>query len=76
MLTKLIKWFKHTINTITIEPVIFFYLIGTHILLGAQIPTNILMYKICRFEEGFDDEVCNNLGDPANEDVQENVQIR
>jgi hypothetical protein len=39
-------WLLGTLRTITIEPVIFFFLIGNFILYGAQIPTNILIYKV------------------------------
>ncbi len=46
MLNKLRDWLIGTLRTITIEPVIFFFLIGNFILFGAQIPTNILIYKV------------------------------
>jgi len=60
----------------TIEPVIFFFVAGYYVLFGAQIPTNILMYKICHVELGHDDSICNNMGSPGNEEIQEKVQIR
>jgi len=61
-------------KSITIEPVIFFYILGSYSVTGIQVTTNVMMYKICSVEMGLDDSVCENLGDHLS--VQEKVQIR
>ena len=63
------------IKTITIEPVIFLFIVGTYILMGSQIPTNILIYKICHIELNYTEEVCEHLGDDSNRDTEEEVQV-
>ena len=64
------------LKTITLEPVIFFFLVGTFILNGAQIPTNILIYKICHVELNHTEEICANLGNDAYNGIENDVQIR
>jgi hypothetical protein len=38
------------IKTITVEPVILLYMGGIFLLWGSQIPTNVLILKICKYE--------------------------
>ena len=61
------------LKTITVEPVIFLFMLGFFTLNGAQIPTNILILKICRFERNLTQDICDNLGDEANKKIQEEV---
>ena len=75
MTDKLKNTISAFLKTITIEPVIFLFIMGNYILLGSQIPTNILIYKICHIELNNTEEVCNNLGDESNKLVQDEVQI-
>ena len=72
MLTRISGFLK----TITIEPVIFLFLVGTFILQGAQIPTNILIYKICHVELNHTEEICENLGKNEYSDIENEVQVR
>ena len=62
-------------KTVTIEPVIFLFILGNYILLGSQVPTNILMYKICFYEMNHTEHICENLGDESNKAIEELVQI-
>ena len=63
------------LKSITVEPVIFFFLLGMFILNGAQVPTNILVYKVCHYEMNFTESICENLGDEANKDIEQEVRI-
>ena len=65
--------FFNELKTITVEPVIFLFILGIFTLNGAQIPTNILIYKICRFERNLTQEICDNLGEEANQKIEEEV---
>ena len=64
------------LKTFTIEPVIFFFILGNYIVLGSQVPTNILIYKICFYEMNYTQQVCDNLGDESNKAIEELVQKR
>ena len=75
MIKNLSKGISETLQTITIEPVIFLFSLGTFILSGAQIPTNILIYKICYIELNHTKDTCEHLGDDSNELIQEEVQV-
>ena len=75
MTSKLRNTISDFLKTITIEPVIFLFILGNFILVGSQIPTNILIYKICHIELNNTEEVCGNLGDESNKLVQDEVQI-
>ena len=44
------------------------------ILSGAQVQTNLLMWKICHLEMNYEENVCKNL--TTHEDIQNKVQIR
>ncbi len=34
---------------------------GASIVLGSSVNTNMLIYKVCRYELGYNDTVCDNL---------------
>jgi MFS transporter, PCFT/HCP family, solute carrier family 46 (folate transporter), member 1 len=63
-----------TLRTFTIEPVIFFFILGNYILQGSQVPTNILIFKICRYELNYTQEICDNLGEDRYADIEDQVQ--
>ena len=62
------------LKNVTVEPVIFFFLLGMFTLYGAQVPTNILIYKVCRFEMNHTDAICENLGDEENKEIEQEVK--
>ena len=76
MIQKLKEWISKQWKTVTIEPMIFLFILGMSILNGAQIPTNILIVKICNYELNYTAEICNNLGEDSNKDIQDDIQIR
>jgi MFS family permease len=76
MIFALSKVISDTLKTITIEPVIFLFQLGSFILSGAQIPTNVLIYKICHIELNYTNDICDNLGDDSNKLIQEEVQVQ
>ena len=71
---KILESLLSTLKTFTIEPVIFFFILGNYILIGSQVPTNILIYKICRYELNYAEEICNNLGDESQKNIEDEVQ--
>ena len=70
------EWISGQLRTITIEPMMFLFIFGFAILIGAQIPTNILIYKICKVELNNTEEICNNLSEDSNKEIQDDVQTR
>jgi len=51
---------KRQVHTITIEPVVAFYIIGYGIIYGAQINTDLLYWKTC-LELGYPETLCDNI---------------
>ena len=72
VLWRISKFFR----SFTIEPVIFMYIFSIFLVNGAEINTNLLMWKVCKIEMGLEDDVCENLSADENEDVQTDVQKR
>jgi PCFT/HCP family folate transporter-like MFS transporter 1/3 len=66
----LLRQFK----SITIEPALFVYTFGLGIVLGAQITTNLLIWKICHLELNYPEEICGNLSIEANQKIEGLVQ--
>ena len=67
LLTKLV-------NFISLEPMVFFVQFGFAILNGAQIQTDLLLWKICHLELKYPETICSNLTldiyDSINDEVQ------
>ena len=49
------------ISGITIEPVILLMALAFSVMNGAQVQTNLLMWKICHVEMKYDEVICGNL---------------
>jgi len=43
------------------EPVLFFTILGWSVIYGAEITTNLMMWKICRLQLNHSEEICQNL---------------
>ncbi len=66
---------KNEFKSITIEPVILLFMGGLFIIQGAQLNTNLLIWKICTIEKNYSSEICDNLTldkyDDQNTEVQQ-----
>ena len=58
---KVSEFFLNQIKSLTIEPLIFLYSFGLCVTSGAQITTNLLIWKICRDRLEYSEETCGNL---------------
>ena len=67
---------KDSLRTISLEPVIFLYIIGIFLDRGAEVKTQLMLWKICRFEFGYNDTICDNLDADENDAIQSDVQTR
>ena len=65
---------QHEISTITIEPVVFFFILSLKVDFGAQISTNLLIWKVCHLELNYTEDICSNLTLDENEYINEEVQ--
>ena len=63
-------------KNLTLEPVIFLFTLGWSIQYGAQLQTNLLMWKVCHLEKGYENSTCANLTLDEHEDIQTDVQKR
>ena len=61
---------------VTLEPVIFLFGFGWSILNSSKVHTNLLMWKICHLEFGYNDTICTDLTNESHVEVMEQVQIR
>jgi hypothetical protein len=52
---------KHIFSNDFSEPVIFLSVIAFAAVYGAQIPTNLLMWKVCHIQLNYTSEICANL---------------
>ena len=71
----LFKAIKDFVQSITIEPMIFSMIFGMGLVAGSGMNTELIMYKACMLEFNYTEEVCENLDDPDNHDIEEEVQV-
>ena len=62
------------VKSITIEPLLFMIAFSLSLIGGAQVTTNLLIWKICHVELHYNENVCGNLSLEANT-VAEQVLI-
>ena len=67
---------KTYLKSFTIEPILALKMLGVYILYGTQVETNLLIWKLCHFELGYSEKVCQNLSLETNEQVENLVQKR
>ncbi len=65
---------KDYFKSFTIEPTVVFNILGLSILLGAQILTDLMIWKICNIELEYSEDICANLSLEINEDAENDVQ--
>jgi hypothetical protein len=74
---KMIELIHKQVKSITIEPVLFMIAFSLSLIGGAQVTTNLLIWKICNVELHYPQDVCGNLSLDINklaeQAVQENV---
>ena len=61
---------------ISLEPVVLLTQFGRYILEGAQIQTDLLMWKICHLELNYNETICGNLTLDEYDSVNTEVQTR
>ena len=71
--TKMLQKLK---KHISLEPVIFLWAFGWSILNSAKVEKNLLIWKICHLELGYNETICNDLSSQSNTEIMEEVQIR
>ena len=61
--------------SISLEPVTFFFAIGLAILDGAQVTTDLLLWKVCHLELNYSEDICSNLTqfESIESEVQQNA---
>ena len=52
---------KNFLKSITLEPAIVSFILGLALILGAQIQTDLLIWKICHIELNNTEDACANL---------------
>ena len=67
--SEILKW-------ITLEPAIFLLFCGQHLVKGSKLQEYLLIWKICRLELNYPEEVCANITNDEFEDINDEVQKR
>ena len=67
---------RNFIKTISLEPSIFLFMLSSCLVSGAELQTNLIIWKVCHFEFGYNETICENLDQAENEDIQSEVQTR
>lgn len=62
------------LSGITIEPGVFLYFLGEGFINGAQINTDLLIWKLCTKDLNLTENICNNLHLEVNNDYEIEVQ--
>lgn len=62
------------LSRITIEPGIFLFFLGEGFIQGAQINTDLLIWKLCTKDLNFTQDICNNLHLEVNDNYEIQVQ--
>jgi hypothetical protein len=57
MLTSVKNYFR----SFTIEPVVVLFVVGSAIYFGAQANADLLLWKVCKIELNYTQDVCENL---------------
>ena len=61
---------------LSLEPVVFLVQFGRYALEGAQIQTDLLMWKICHLEKNYSESICSNMTLDEYDDINTEVQTR
>ena len=61
---------------LSLEPAVFLVQFGRYALEGAQIQTDLLMWKICHLEKNYSESICSNLTLDEYDDINTEVQTR
>lgn len=64
------------VKSITIEPFIFLLMFGIGILAGAEVNTNLMLWKICAVTLGYNETACENLTAEENDEIESATQKR
>ena len=67
--SEIFKW-------ISLEPAIFLLFCGQHLVRGSNLQEYLLIWKICRLELNYPEEVCANITNDEFEDINDEVQKR
>ena len=67
--SEFLKW-------ISLEPAIFLLVCGQYLVTGSNLQVDLLIWKICRLQLNYTEEVCANLTNDGFEDINDKVQER
>ena len=67
--SEILKW-------ITLEPAIFLLICGQNLVKGSNLQIDLLIWKICRIELNYPEDVCANITNDGFEDINNEVQKR
>ena len=73
-MTSILKRLKYEFTSITIAPFVLFFIFARQIDHGAQVTTNLMIYKICELELNYSKEICSNLTLTEYEEYNHEVQ--
>ena len=75
-MSKIAKLLRDFWNQLTLEPMVLIFSFAWGLESGAKLDTNLLMWKVCHIELGFNETICQNLTADEQDEIQTTVQRR
>lgn len=63
------QWVWHVVTSISVEPTMFLYMFA--FMITSVVEQNFYLYKSCRVNNNFTEEVCRNLNRPENKEFKD-----
>ncbi|XP_017043048.1 proton-coupled folate transporter [Drosophila ficusphila] len=63
------QWAWHVVKSISVEPTMFLYMFA--FMITSVVEQNFFLYKSCRVNNNFTEEICRNLNKPENKEFKD-----
>ncbi|XP_043650265.1 proton-coupled folate transporter [Drosophila teissieri] len=67
------QWAWHVVKSISVEPTMFLYMFA--FMITSVVEQNFFLYKSCRVNRNFTEEICRNLNKPENEKFRKEAML-
>ena len=68
--------FSYLLKILTLEPAIALSRFGFGVVVGGQIQSDLLLWKICHLQLNYTEEICGNLTLDENDLINDEVQVK
>lgn len=68
-----LQWAWHVVKSTSVEPTMFLYMFA--FMITSVVEQNFFLYKSCRVNRNFTEEICRNLNKPENEEFRTKAML-